>query len=118
MSTGVEYIRDKLLSEGNTELREVKRIECIKLKDIFDTYVKDKVDFLNIDIEGMDLEALESAEFMNLPKDKWPRYIVLETIMPVENANSTPSVKYIQSLGYVMNCVLPHASVFALPQPT
>jgi FkbM family methyltransferase len=114
MSTGVQSVRTKLLSEGSTQLLEILKVKCVGLKEILDHYVKGPIDFINIDIEGMDLEALETADFKSLPKSKWPIYIVLESKMPVKSAREMPVVKYVEKLGYEMRCVLPHVSIFAL----
>ncbi len=78
--------------------------------------VPKKVDFVNIDIEGADEDALRSIEFENLPKDRYPRWLLLETVPPVSSSLEFPAVKYAIEHGYQPWLVLPMATLLKAPE--
>jgi FkbM family methyltransferase len=113
-STNSKWI-EKFSSEGAV-VKEVITVPGIKLRDILDLpNVPKRVDFINIDIEGADEDALRSLELESLPFERYPRWILLETAPPVESALSTASVRYALTNGYVPWLVLPMATLLKSP---
>jgi FkbM family methyltransferase len=111
MSTTKSSIAKKLEAEGRTKIVETLNIESKTLRKIFDEFVSKSVNFMNIDIEGQDLAALESLEFQTLEKCKWPEIISLENTLPLSNTLELSSVTYLLNIGYEIYCVLPHVVI-------
>lgn len=66
----------KILESKKIEIKETKRIKTQKLKNILDKYLPENqlIDFISIDVEGLDLEILKSNSW-----DKYqPKYILIE----------------------------------------
>lgn len=59
-----------------SKLVRILKIKTQKLSDILEKHTKDKIDFLNIDVEGLELEVLKS---LNLKKFK-PKIIAVENL--------------------------------------
>jgi len=103
--------KNKFLQE-NQIFSETRAIEGIKLSRVVQNFFSDgEFTFLNIDIEGADLEALESLELNVLRRALWPKWVMLETAAPVSNALETPAVKYLIDFGYEAYFVLPNATL-------
>ena len=111
MSTTVSSIAEKLEAEGRTKIVDTLEIESRTLRMIFDQHVVGSVDFLNIDIEGQDLAALESLDFGTLERKKWPTWISLENVMPLSATLKLSSVEFLNNIGYEIYCVLPHVVI-------
>lgn len=98
--------RDGAVNAGNL----ISRSEVVKgrtLRSILDQYFPNGLDFLNIDIEGADEEALSSINFPTLPKEKYPRWLLLETSPPVKHSLDFPAVVLALQYGYTPWLVLP-----------
>jgi len=115
MSTVNTKALQKLRSEGRTKVVESVSVKGIKLEEKFKVYCKEPVDFLNIDIEGQDKEALKSANFESLKIDLWPLWISVENHMPIKNTLRMNFVNYRISLGYAVYCILPHVAILRKP---
>jgi FkbM family methyltransferase len=116
ISTTNKTWEEKFTSEGNT----VSRVEFIKgkkLREILDLpNTPSRVDFINIDIEGADEEALRSIEFESLPIERFPRWLLLETAPPISSSLEFPAVKYAIEHGYQPWLVLPMATLLKAPE--
>lgn len=115
MSTVNSRALRNLKKGGRTHVEEVISVKGITLKTILKEYCLSPVDFLNIDIEGQDYEALRSAEFEILDFDLWPLWIMVENQMPIKNTLHLSSVNYLKAIGYEMYCILPHVVIFRKP---
>jgi hypothetical protein len=62
------------------------------------------------------MDVLTSLDFPTLERDRWPRYVMVETAPPVENALNFDSVIFLKSLGYTPLVVLTMATVLAAPK--
>ena len=106
---------ENFIAEGN----KVERTEFIpgrKLRNILDLYFMDKqLTLLTIDVEGADLDALESIDFKTLPTSQYPLWILLETIPPVKDALNFGSVRHALDFGYQAHLVLPMATLLRYP---
>lgn len=68
---------DRISGGGNIKIDEIKKIELININDVFSKYFADKtLDFLSIDVEGLDFEIIKSLNFEMYR----PNIICLETI--------------------------------------
>jgi hypothetical protein len=95
------------ISIGRTKVRELT-VKGITLRSVIDQYFPhQRVSLLSIDIEGSDLDALESIEFDTLDKSRYPKYLLLETFPPLGKALEMPAVKLAESRGYIPLLVLP-----------
>jgi FkbM family methyltransferase len=116
ISTANQDWVSKFKSEGAQEIAKVK-VQGMSLRAILDLpSVPKKVDFVNIDIEGADEDALRSIEFENLPKDRYPRWLLLETAPPISSSLEFPAVKYAIEHGYQPWLVLPMATLLKAPE--
>jgi FkbM family methyltransferase len=115
LSTVNEDWRKKFISEGNA-LKRVVQVEGITLRSLLErTPNSQKVDLLNMDIEGADYDALESIGFDTLPDSLFPNWLLLETSPPVDQALKTNSVELALKFGYKPWVVLPMATLLKSP---
>lgn len=85
------------------------------LRSILDEYFPNSgPDFLNVDIEGADYEAIISGEFESLPDCRKPKYILVENPEPSNPSNQGNIGTYLESLNYERLYVLPYSSLYAL----
>jgi FkbM family methyltransferase len=97
---------DKFVSENN-KIHKVVEVEGRKLRKILDDFEpKKRVDLLTVDAEGSDLNVLQSLEFESLEKNRFPRWLLLESTPPLSNALETPAVQFAMEWGYVPYMVL------------
>jgi FkbM family methyltransferase len=103
--------KDKFLSESNA----IKRIEQVpgrSLRDIYNEHFpQSPVDLLTVDAEGADFEIIRSMHFESLPAARFPRYLMLESSSPLNQALETPAVTMAMSLGYNPQLVLPMVTI-------
>lgn len=103
--------RDRFIAEGNI-VQKTEAVPGVSLREIIDRYFPNKhLDLLTIDIEGADFDALVSGDLFNLAPDRLPKWILLESIPPLDNVINTESIKYAISLGYQIYCVLPMSTI-------
>lgn len=115
ISTSNPEWREQFLKEGNLLKREIT-VPGITLKElVLNERFTNGLDILNIDIEGSDFDALSSIDFPNLAKDRWPKWLVLESTPPVSSALSFPAVEYAISNGYIAWLVLPMGTILKSP---
>ncbi len=84
------------------------------LKDIFITNlpVGQTIDLLNVDVEGLDLEVLQSNNWLQFR----PKVIIVEAHgFDVENMESSPIYLYLKQQGYYLRFVLKFSLIFSLP---
>jgi len=67
--------------KGNGESCLEQRIECTTLRQICETYVQTgtSIDFLKIDVEGLERQVLEGADFANFR----PKLVIIESTEPM-----------------------------------
>jgi len=111
LSTVSNDWKNRFLQENQT-ISETRKVKGIKLTSVVQDFLSDgEFTFLNIDVEGADLEALESLELNELRRTLWPKWVMLESSAPVSNALETPAVKYLIDFGYEAFFVLPNATL-------
>jgi FkbM family methyltransferase len=99
----------RFVKENNT--RDVVRtVPGISLRRLLDLYFPEKgPEFLNIDIEGADYEALKSGAFESLSLKRRPDWILVESGAPLTRTLGTDTVQLLLSYGYEIWLVLPFA---------
>ena len=98
------------------ELLEKRSVPGVSLRTLIEKYfAAGTLDFLNIDIEGADLDALKSAQFQELDFNLWPKWVMVEANSPLENALRTPSLEFLTEFGYQVYLVLPYAVLLKKP---
>jgi hypothetical protein len=108
--------KSKFLSEDNAIL-ESREVQGITLRTLIEKYFSNgDLDFLNIDIEGADLDALISADFLNLEFKLWPTWVLIEANAPLSVASQSAAVQHLHSFGYQIYLVLPFACLLQKPQ--
>ncbi len=106
---------DERFVQENNVRNVVRTVPGIRLRELLDRYFPEKgPDFLNIDIEGADLEALKSGDLDSLPFERRPKWVLVESNAPLSNALKTESVQFLISCGYEIWLVLPFASLLRL----
>jgi FkbM family methyltransferase len=71
------------------EQRQQIEVSSRTLFDIINTYSPPSIDFLKIDVEGLESDVLVSASFELLPACLMPRVILLEATMPTARISSS-----------------------------
>ena len=100
----------------NNEVLEAREVPGISLNTLIKNYFPDgDLAFLNIDIEGADLDALQSANFAELPFKLWPTWVLVEAVAPLTNSINTPSVAMLTNYGYSVHLILPYAALLRKP---
>ncbi len=104
----------KFIDEDNIK-NTVRTVPGISLKEILDTYFPTKgPDFLNVDIEGADYDAIRSGKLDSLPRYRRPAWVLVESTAPLSNTQKTDTVQLLLSWGYEIWLVLPFASLLKL----
>lgn len=90
------------------------QVEGISLRSIFDKYHSEiGPDFLNIDVEGNELDVLKSLKFESLPKIRHPKIVVIETFDSYTNILNLDTVKLLKNYDYGVLYVLPMVTIMA-----
>ena len=98
-------------NEGGYKIIEKKKISTKPLLKILDEYLPKgtKIDFINIDVEGMDLEVLESNNW----KKYIPEYILVECReTSFEDMNNDPIYSFLKRKGYILVAKTFRTSIF------
>lgn len=95
---------------------ERRKVKGQKLRAVYDTYLpNEKCNILSLDIEGAELDALESMDFTTLPKKRFPDWILVETSPPVHKAIESKPVQALINFGYIVYAVLPMSTLLRAP---
>jgi hypothetical protein len=91
-----------IIKKKRAQLIERIQIRSQKLQDVIDKYLEpgQKIDFLSIDVEGMDDELLQAFDFVNFA----PRYLLIEDLDFIKNVsekNSKKIARFLKKQGYV-----------------
>ena len=81
------------------KITEIKEVQTLPLSTILDTYlpIKQIIDFISIDVEGLDLEVLQSNDWRKYR----PRFVVAECLnADLVSIIDDPVVRYLETVGY------------------
>lgn len=89
-----------------------RKIKTHRLADILDKYLPNdqEIDFLNVDVEGLDLRVLQSNDWK-----KYRPFVVLAEDLPglaLNSAEETPIVDYMVSQGYELQSMSVNTLIF------
>ncbi len=97
-NTFSKELADSCILQGGV-LKEVIELKTIKLSELLDTILPKEtaIDFLNIDVEGLDLAVLESNNW-----DKYkPKYILVESLgFSIEKLNESSVYNFLKDKHY------------------
>lgn len=91
-------LSEKRASTTNYKIIEKKQIQVKPLRAILDEYLPQcqKIDFINIDVEGLDLQVLKSNNW-----DKYrPDFVLCEDILDFENLSTSQVYKFLYERDY------------------
>jgi Methyltransferase FkbM domain len=109
ISTVIPEWDEKFTSEHNVK-NSTRLVKGIRLKNLLDEYFPTKgPDFMNLDIEGADFDALISGDFDELPNERKPLWILVESIPPLSYTLNIDTVRFLINSGYEIWLVLPFA---------
>lgn len=106
------FDKELSLSRENNNYKIVgkQEIEVERLDSVLDNYLpkNQKIDFLTIDVEGLDFEVLKSN---NWSKYK-PDHILIESNLSLDNINDNDIYTFLNSLGYQLIAQTLRTSIF------
>lgn len=92
---------ERISKGGNIKIDEVKKVKLININNVLSKYYSDKtLDFLSIDVEGLDLEVLKSIDFIKYK----PTVICVETIVFTEDRvikKQQATIDFLLASGYL-----------------
>ncbi|RFZ95592.1 FkbM family methyltransferase [Mucilaginibacter conchicola] len=110
---------ERVESFGSYTIKSVSKVRTVNLDSVFKQHFKDgKVDFLTIDVEGLDLEIVKTIDFDFLK----PKVICLETINYAEDRSEKKNydlINYVTAKNYFVyadtyiNTILVDSTVWA-----
>ena len=91
-------------------IKKVIKVNAIPLSKIFDTHLKNKkIDFLDIDVEGMDLSVLNSNNWSKYR----PKIILIEILNNnIDNIGKDPIVQFMKKENYIIYAKLDNTVFF------
>jgi hypothetical protein len=92
---------DFLIKNTNHNLILKKKIKILPLNKILDKHLKknQKIDFMTIDVEGMDIVILKTNNW----KKYSPKYLLVELLnLPIEDIIKSDEYAFIKSKGYTL----------------
>ena len=103
--------KNKFQAEGNLILDEIT-VPGITLKNLLEKVpIGTKLDLINLDIEGGDVEALSSLLDLDFNLEKLPKWFLIETPIGLESVIDSEQVKILTKLGYRIKCILPMSTL-------
>ncbi|WP_197910387.1 FkbM family methyltransferase [Desulfosarcina ovata] len=91
---------DRARKDNPYYIKDVIEVDIFPLRDVLDKHVDGKsIDFLSVDVEGLDLEVLKSNDWSKYR----PRYVLAEMLASSLNDIVTdPVVQFMNECGYVI----------------
>ncbi len=100
LNTFDELLAKERNNSGIYKIIEVKEVEVYPLKDVLEKFLPkgQEIDFMNIDVEGLDFEVIQSNDW-----NKYRPKVLLVEILPshtVEKLIDNEIYKYLKNIGY------------------
>lgn len=102
----------KLIDRNDITLKEVIQVQTKTLQSVLQEYLSagQSIEFLNIDVEGLDLMVLESFD-INLYQ---PKLICIEENMMVYTSfNESNIYNYLNQSGYRLHCIVGKSNIYS-----
>lgn len=105
----------RIQNEGNYKLVGQHEIRVAPLREILQQHLppNQQIDFFTIDVEGLDLEVLQSNDW-NLYK---PTYILVEKFIPTTGSDTDEITAFLTELGYTPIARTKRTLIFGLNEP-
>ena len=96
----VKTVKKKNLSKNNYYVKEIIKIKVKPLREILAYHLKgQKIDFINIDVEGFDLNVLQSNDWSKYR----PRFVLVELLKSsLHNIGQHKIVKFMKKHNYII----------------
>lgn len=79
------------------DLKSIVQVPSRTLASLLDDFRAQSIDFLSVDVEGLELEVLRSGNW----KKYRPKFVVLEILdTPLKHLGKNPCIKFMQKKGY------------------
>ena len=94
-----ERLAKNLIKSGGSKLLDKRKLETLSLEEVLDKNLnyQQKIDFMNIDVEGLDLEVLKSNNW-----DKYaPRVILVENLQDQKRIKDIEN--FLKKKGYFLS---------------
>lgn len=110
LNTFCEKTAEEILKQGQFSLVEEKYIQVMQLSMILDEHEVDKIDYLNIDVEGLGLTVLESNNW----NKHSPSVISIELLScnDLEQLNQCKEYVFLKEKGYSLEAKTPNTAFF------
>lgn len=98
-------------SSVNYKINAIKEVQVLRLKDLLDKYVgaKIEINLLSVDAEGLDLEILESNDWLKYR----PNYVLVEILdCGLEGLIQNPVAEFMNRHGYSIHAKLFNSALF------
>ena len=93
-------------------IKKIVNVEVDTLASVLSKHLKSgqKIDFMSIDVEGLDIEVLKSNDWTKFR----PSYLLIEDLdFTMLNIHKSELVKYLATLGYEPKAFLRRTLIFA-----
>lgn len=95
-------------SHSDIPVREIKKVEVRRLDDIFEEYGVYHIDFMSVDVEGLELSVLKSIDWEKVRID----YLLVEQLIPLKEAFVSSEYKYLEERGYELVAKYGRTSIY------
>lgn len=92
---------EKYVSFGNEKIEKIIKVPIVNINDIVEKYFSNELNFVSLDIEGIDEQVIKSFNF----NDKRPEVFCIETINYTENnseAKNEEIINFMKSKNYIV----------------
>jgi hypothetical protein len=101
------------MQESGWRLASTTEVQCVPLAQVLDQHLghldADTNDVMNVDVEGLDLEVLQSNDWNRFR----PRVLVIEILdADLSGAHESEVGRYCDALGYKLFAKLHHSAIF------
>lgn len=99
--------------KNNYKITQIIELQTHTLKEILDEYLshKQEIDFLNVDVEGMDLKVLESSDWQKYT----PKVVLCEALSSeLDDIKNDTTYKFLESKGYSLQAKTFNTLIFKI----
>ena len=81
---------------GRNSIKSVINLQVINVNEFLESNVRREIDFLNLDVEGLDLQIIKAWNFERFS----PKVICVESNTSIEECRSSEAIQILQNAGY------------------
>jgi hypothetical protein len=87
--------------DGRNSIKSVVDLPVVNINEFLESNIRQEIDFLNLDVEGLDLQIIRAWDF-----DRYaPKVICLESNTSIEAVLSSEVIQRLQNVGYSIHAV-------------